>query len=272
MMSKFATEICVRNADLLNIKSSSRGNQSKYVTIINNRRVWVKTDCLGYEGASEVVASRVARCTNFGDYFPIVDYYPCKVIVDNNVQFIRTGCYSYDFRGTNVKEITLERICKQNFNKSFYTLRKQGASDMKQFYANLLKMLNIPFLADYLTMLLQFDALIYNEDRHTHNIEFLQDTNGLHPAPLFDNGAAFFSDLEYDYPINASIGICKKRVKAKPFINSFDKQVKLMQTQSNLQLSIRNPFVKITDLRDYYDEKVILRISQVLSEKGFKVS
>ena len=52
--------------------------------------------------------------------------------------------------------------------------------------------LNISGADRYLTALIEFDALILNEDRHTNNICFIRRQDGLHIGPVFDNGCSTF--------------------------------------------------------------------------------
>lgn len=41
-------------------------------------------------------------------------------------------------------------------------------------------------------------------------------------CPIFDNGAALFSDMKHDYPLSLSVDECISRIKAKPFSADFD--------------------------------------------------
>lgn len=44
-------------------------------------------------------------------------------------------------------------------------------------------------------------------------------------CPVFDNGAALFSDVKNDYPVDMPLEKCFLKVKAKPFSTDFDEQL-----------------------------------------------
>lgn len=264
-MSRF-----VIDCDNINTAKSARicrGNQIKFKTYLNNKSIWVKLDMFGYEGASEVIASRVAANSNIPNYFPVIMYYPCYANL-NGRNFC--GCWSYDFQTTGVSELSFEQLCSRTFGESFYVLLKRSKGCVDLFYKELLRDLNIDFLWDYFSLLFSFDALIYNEDRHTNNILLMRDRDGkFFPAPLFDNGAAFCSNM-FSYDITRPLYTCLRKVKAKPFLRDFENQASLATYNSQVELNMVNNTILVSDLEEYYDRRIIGRISSVLREKGLR--
>lgn len=271
MTSKSVIDIYVTSKDAICCETPSKGNQVKYCIRSNNKTIWVKQDYLGYEGLSEVLASRIALNTNIPQFFPVVEYYPCYIVKDNDLKHKTVGCYSYDFHIKGTTEITFEKLCVSNFGRTFSELYKYGRGNITDFYFKLLSGLNIPFLYDYLALLFEFDRLICNEDRHTCNILVLQKENSFMPAPLFDNGAGMFSDTTYTYFSDLTHIQCLRKVKSEPFITSFDKQVKLVNSFSQMHLIINDNRVLISDLRDLYEPCIINRVSKFLNSRGFIV-
>lgn len=110
-------------------------------------------------------------------------------------------CVSSDFRG-KAKKITAETLYKLE--------RQQGELPLDCF-----RRLGY---SDYFDAMLLLDFLIINRDRHGANIEFNQDSRGIHPVPLFDNGFSFTApqafnisavtafDAMQDVPVNNFIG------------------------------------------------------------------
>lgn len=68
----------------------------------------------------------------------------------------------------------------------------------------------------YLCKLMVIDALFLNEDRHTHNIAVLLDSEGQYRyCPIFDHGGCLLSDTTLDYPLGVEIEALIKNVEAK---------------------------------------------------------
>lgn len=67
--------------------SCSKGNQPKF----EQNGYWYKQDYLGYEGASEYVASEILKHSNISNY---VEYKMCPVEIDGKIE---KGCVSSNF-------------------------------------------------------------------------------------------------------------------------------------------------------------------------------
>ncbi|MGN7401954.1 HipA domain-containing protein [Cytobacillus praedii] len=210
-------------ADAIRITStSSKGDQSKWR--VGDK--WVKQNTRGYEGQAEVLASLVLACSILQekDY---VKYTPCEIVLPDGKT--SKGCYSFDFRG-KLQEVTLERLFEANFTSTDSILNDKSLSTQEKFDQIMQQVEDFTGLnvRQEISRLLAFDALILNEDRHTNNILFLY--NPLDKtwklAPIFDNGLSLLSD-EKDYAPGMPLTILKRKVKAKPFISSFSKQLAL---------------------------------------------
>ena len=76
----------------------------------------------------------------------------------------------------------------------------------------------------YIGTVLNFDAIIKNEDRHFGNLSVIKDKKGYRFSPIFDNGLSCLSDV-ISYPFNVSLVENIKRVYSKPFYFSFRNQL-----------------------------------------------
>ncbi|MCL2813267.1 MAG: hypothetical protein FWD23_01570 [Oscillospiraceae bacterium] len=93
-----------------------------------------------------------------------------------------------------------------------------------------------------LSMLLQFDALVLNEDRHFNNILFVNEDSKWELAPAFDFDCALFSCVE-----NLD-NLKEYRQPALPYCGTHKEQLELMYSVSDMRLTFK-PFdvEKITD-------------------------
>lgn len=219
----------ISEQDVPILSTSSKGDQTKW----NLDGIWVKQDARGYEGAAEVLASRVLDCSTLPKDAYVV-YEPCTITLISGEEV--TGCYSSDFRGT-LQEVTLERLFEANFMATDDILNDKTLSTKEKFNLvfDLVERWTELDVKQEVSRLLAFDALILNEDRHTNNIVFLFDP--VHErwrlAPIFDNGLSLLSDLK-DYPARKPLTILKRQVKAKPFNTNFSKQLALYEGTSFL--------------------------------------
>ena len=250
--------------------STSKGNVIKWCKDCNGTRMWLKADYLGYEGLSEVIASRVAMQTNLYNTIGVVEYQPCKIVTENGRRHV--GCYSVNYIPNNVEEITLGKLVKRLLACSYEDIKNKCGEDFVRTLINsICEYMNISHeqVTAYLSYIVQFDALILNEDRHVNNILFFRDSNTYRwsTAPVFDNGLSLLSDLKLDYGYNVPLDVCLRKVsnKAKPFVRSFSKQIRLLQQYTPVQLELADCVnVQISDLYNYYNEQAIQRVCKVL--------
>ena len=79
---------------------------------------------------------------------------------------------------------------------------------------------------EYLKKILTVDTLFLNEDRHFHNVAVIRKKDGsFRECPVFDHGAALFSDVRGDYPLDMDLETCYGKIQAKPFARTFDEQL-----------------------------------------------
>lgn len=236
------------------LATTSNGDQLKY----KEKDIWYKLDKKGYEGLSEIIASRLAKFTNLINY-PVVDYYVYK---EKN----ELGCYSKSFLCDNDSEQTLYRaitryfsadlegvysICRRDYEFSFYEFILDFARDV----------IGVD-ISDWLALVLKFDWLILNVDRHFNNIVFVTHNDSV-SMPIFDNGAAFASDLSL-FPLEREINFSE--FKAKPFYTSFSKQVTQAERFSGERLRFISNRVAIqfSDLREFYSTEMLNRVEYLL--------
>ena len=205
--------------------TSSKGNQAKYY--LNSK--WVKVDFLGYEGLSEVVVSDILRQSNVQKYSDYVPYYLChgRIETPTGWEFYR-GCYSEDFTREGYEFITLQRLFSLVTDAKF--AKRMERMTISQRISTVVALVEehtgLADFGQWLTVVLELDALVLNEDRHFHNLGLLRHANGQASLmPIFDAGAAFLSDSTKDYALHFPTPRLLSRVKSKPFASTFKKQV-----------------------------------------------
>lgn len=237
--------------------TSSKGNICKY----SNGKQWIKVNGFGYETLAEVLSSRVALQLGLN----AVIYDPC-FLSD------KPACVSDTFLQSGCSEVTLGRLLQQ-------TLHLQSSSDLyRRFEQNETPASRIAWVIDslqdivdaneflaYLADMLFLDSIVLNTDRHLYNIVFIQNEVGeFHPAPIFDCGAALLSDLE-DFPMSLPIDIALRKIKAKPFSTSFEKQLRAIEhLLGSISVAVDQIEIGISDLYDYFSLEHIQRAVNVL--------
>lgn len=243
--------------------SSSKGNQPKWKMGVD----WYKGDYMGYEGLAEVYVSEMLKHSSVNSY---VKYYPVDITCGDNFY---TGCFSLDFLDNYEELITIERL-------HVLTRGKPLAKELDRIPSIKNKILyTVSFLeeetglkgvGEYLTALLELDALFLNEDRHTNNIAIIRNTKTkqFRFCPYFDFGLSLLSDTSA-YPLNHfSVEKAISSVKAKPFSSSFDSQVSAARSLYGSQVRFNLPNRFLLDLKEkyqsYYDTDVLNRAVETL--------
>lgn len=126
----------------------------------------------------------------------------------------------------------------------------------------------------YMSRLMTIDALFLNEDRHTHNIAVLMDTDRrFHYCPVFDNGAALLSDTTVDYPMHVDVYRLFGNARAKTFSRDFDEQLDIAEKLYGQQLSFDFTYgdvKKLLDEEPYYPEEVKKRVEDIIMHQRRK--
>ncbi len=249
--------------------SYSKGNQLK----AEDSGLWYKADYFGYEGASEYICSHLMSQTNIPWF---VKYSIAEFKVEDK-EFV--GCVSKDFLHEGETLVTVNKVFKTYLNKDTHEFLKSLGNvsltrRIQYFVDKVVEITGVSNFGEYLTMMLEWDAYILNEDRHLNNIAFIQDEQGnFKNAPLFDNGAAFLSDTHRDYSLDKNYLGLMSNVEAKPFSKSFEKQVsacrELYGTQLVLKEGISVDQAVQDTIAEYYEFRVLKRIMDIFERQAY---
>lgn len=246
---------------------SSGGAQLKFFD--EKQNMWYKQDYLGTEGLSEYAVSVLLA----GSDISYVEYMPCRFMLG---QKSVTGCKSRHFLQPGEQLISTHKLLKIHYGIDIEKLIvPMDTEDKIQTYVNkVIETTGYEYFGNYLTKILQLDAITKNDDRHFNNISFILDQNGNYrPAPIFDNGGAFLSD-QYTYGEDLSyddVLIQMDRVVAKPFSRYFDEQLDACEKlyPANLGLNFNNILDKDM-LSNYYKKSDINKVKIILEQSRRK--
>lgn len=245
-------------------RTSSKGNQNKWFT----DGWWYKEDALGYEALAEVLVSRLLEKSNISSFVR----YEYAQKTQNGEPF--NCCRSRHFlESGDDKLLSVERLfqLRKGVSASAACAALPDISDRIRFVSeNVEEVTGLSDFGVYLKTMLTVDALFLNEDRHFHNIAVIQRADGtFREAPLFDHGAALFSDARNDYPLKLSLDDCYKSMQAKPFSTDFDEQLDAAEA-----LYAARPFEAyftvsdvqqiLSELQGYYDTHILSRAEEVM--------
>lgn len=243
-------------------KTPSKGNQGKY----HIGDEWIKIDYLGYEAASEYLVSELLRHSNISNF---VSYSIEKVQIENANGFFRNhmACISQNFVPEGAETITLDKFLRQKLHTTFeQEIKGKSTKEAIAHIVNLVETnTNIENFGQYLTAMFEMDAFVLNEDRHIQNIVLLHDSEGYHPSPIFDNGSAFLSDIQQEYPLEERTKDLISCVRSKPFNTSFLKQVEACHELYGKQLFLETPNLsrQIGEIRSCYGDRIADRMEYI---------
>ena len=250
-------------------RQSSKGNQMKWL----KDGLWYKADYTGYEGLAEYVVSTLIKTSNLaGDAYQL---YETEQIQYQFAKYL--GCKSKNFLPEGWQMITLERLFMntygQSLNSSIYTIR--NLEERVKFLIDQVKRITgLEEFGKYICNLMTIDALFLNEDRHTHNIAVLMDSEGHYRyCPIFDNGGCLLSDTTIDYPIGVGVEKLMRTVTAKTFCQSFDEQLDVAEALygHSLKFDFRvEDIEQILEDELYYPMEVKMRVLEILKEQRRK--
>lgn len=246
--------------------TTSKGNQIK----MKIDGFWYKMDYLGYEGLSEYLCSELLPYTNISSY---VKYEMVEMSL-NSETF--NGCKSKDFLKEKEEIVTAARLFQSYIGKSVDDCLT-GHESLKEkisFFVNTVESITgIENYGKHLTQILEWDSFVLNDDRHFNNIAFIYnpEKKSFSPCTLFDNGAAFLSDLRFDYPLEKNFHGLIANVSAKPFHKSFDKQIKACEELYGKQFVI-DPNIHISpeteeNIRQQYGDRVANRVYDIFEHQ-----
>ena len=246
--------------DRVKTSASSKGNQIKWR---RSDGIWAKADDMGYEGLAEQTASFLLTTSNFDEY---AEYAACRIHEDDT---IHAGCVSADFLAAGETLITLARSFQADVLRYDRDMEKMSASQrLVYLIENTERITGMNGFGKWLRMLLEFDALILNEDRHLHNIAVVKRPDGTYkPMPVFDNGAAFLSDTTRDYPLDSGMSVSRliSCVKSKPIVTDFDKQLAAVADVVGLSLKLNCASNAIQVSSQEYPAQITTRVQNIIS-------
>ena len=244
---------------------TSKGDQPKW----HVGDIWYKADHMGYEALSEVIVSWMlehSSIENFVAYTPVVIYSTEK-------QYI--GCQSKNFRQDDEMLIPLEKLHRAYYGVGLAKKLAEFFEVEERIQYTVSFVERTTELSDfgaYLSTLLELDAFILNEDRHTNNIAVIRNekTGVFRLCPIFDHGLSMLSDLN-DYPLTRDIYSSINSVQAKPFSTDFSEQVEAAGQLygSCLKFNFTKMQIQqeIQELKDYYSSEIVERIEQIIFEQ-----
>ncbi len=252
---------------------SPMGNQDKFYD--EKTKCWYKADYLGYEGLSEFIVSELLKRSHIKESkFRFVPYQLCSFKIGNK-QVI--GCCSKNFIKNTESELTLFRFFKLYYGIDIttYTL-DMSIIEQIQFVVNAIE--SITGLSDFgafLTLILELDAFVLNDDRHYRNISLLKQKDGKFCfIPIFDNGGAFLSD-EYSYA-GDSLETLINSIESKPFSQDFDEQLDVAEQLYGVQIQFPKNVNYLKEIEkealNYYTAEQLRRVEYVLRQSIRKYS
>lgn len=217
------TTIDLNDADIirLDLNSQSKGNQIKYY---NQRTHQYIKEQFYYQGMLwkdsyvEHLSYRLAQMTDTLG----VDVIKQDVVTLSNG---RMACVSDDFTyGKNVEWISIYRLLNGAIPKS----DKGAFKVFNELVNKVSNYVNRDDFLDYLVVMIIFDYLLGNEDRHYNNFGLLRDcgTCEYFISPLFDFGLGLFEhDLRY---VDKDLTSVVRIMEGKPFSSDLSKPVQML--------------------------------------------
>lgn len=242
------------SSDKYLLSSTSKGNQIKWY----KNDTYYKADVFGYEGLAEVISCIFA--SNI-ENFNFVPYYECNIL-ENDVTY--RGCFSKNFLNEGEAFYSFANLLENVYgNVDLPKSMRESFQFITDFFQHKGKI----DVSSYIATALYFDSIILNEDRHLNNIGLILKSDGtFRLAPYFDNGLSLLSDTKV-YDTSVSINVSIRKVKALPFLNSFSKQIKVLNELGYEPLKLNyNNFVKqLNDFNsEYYSNTTVERCKTII--------
>lgn len=252
---------------------SPMGNQDKFYD--ENTDGWYKADYLGYEGLSEYVVSELLKHSKINNsHFQFVLYNICSFKIGNK-QLI--GCYSKNFVKDTGVSLTLFRFFKiyYGIDITMQILHMSIKEQIKYVVDSVEKVTGFSDFGAFLTLVLELDAFVLNDDRHFRNISILKYDNGeFGLAPIFDNGSSLLSD-EYTYS-DDDLEYLVQNVESTPFSRNFDEQMDAAEELYGVQVKFPNSIQFLEEIKskvlEYYSIEQFKRVEYVLRHSIRKYS
>ena len=250
--------------------NTSKGDQPKW--LVDN--IWYKADHMGYESLAEIVVSRMLARSSLNNF---VLYEPIEVQTELKVM---PGCSSRNFRQHAETLIPLERLHRayQGVGMAQAVGKLETIEERIRYTVDFVeRVTGLCGFGRYLSTIIELDAFLLNEDRHTNNLAVIrnEETGNFRLCPIFDHGLSLLSDLN-DYPLDADVYVCIQRVKAKPFSPDFGEQAEAttMLYGSDLRFFLTASDIPelLQGLDELYDVQTLRRAETVIREQMRKYS
>ncbi|MCL2046219.1 MAG: hypothetical protein FWG88_07520 [Oscillospiraceae bacterium] len=252
------SEISISRDDRITTSPASKGNQIKWRT---KDGLWLKADDMGYEGLAEAVAARLLELSNIESFA----MYDTCIINEDDVEY--RGCVSKDFLAKGEQLLTIYRLYEtRGFDPNAEFVGKSAVQRLESLIDSVIEWTSLQDFGTWLGRLLEFDAFILNEDRHLQNIAvILTEDWSFKLMPVFDNGAAFLSDTKRDYPFNSSVSRLITKVRSKPIVVHFDKQLDAVRDVVGLSLKFNGSIEENMLQSELYTSEENNRISRIIN-------
>ena len=244
---------------------TSKGDQPKW----HIGDDWYKADHMGYEALAEVIVSWMLEHSTIRDF---VAYEPVMIRSSDKTY---VGCRSKNFRQEGEMLLPLEKLHRAYHGVGLAKKLAEIPEVEERIRYTVSFVEETTGLTDfdvYLSTLLELDAFILNEDRHTNNIAVIRNEKdgSFRLGPVFDNGLSLLSDLN-DYPLDRDLYECITAVQAKPFSTDFAEQTEAASQLygSRLKFGFTKEQLrqKMQELGDYYDGETLERVERTILEQ-----
>ena len=224
--------------------SSNNGSSKGYAKKVRIGGVWYKVSAGAFNAQAEVVAARLAGYTNVGD---CVRYEMCTVNGDY-------ASMSEDFLVGVEDAVTVKGLHLEVIGTAIEPeIADLNGQDRFTYVNDIVRRargfsLTEPPVFRQLSLLLQFDALVLNEDRHFNNVKFVKKNGAWGMAAAFDFDCSLYSCLD---DLGGVAGYLKPSL---PFYLSHDEQLEWLYSMSDDRLAV-HPFDVGEVTRGVWDER-----------------
>ena len=213
--------------------------------------IWVKTpgNIVYWDGISyaEVLASMVCKDLNIKNY---VVYRPCIVNLKDEERIL--CCESDDFCHEDEIFVSIAKLLQLNDINDKYDIA-DDSSEYKRFLKDVYRLTGLNYRVHMEDMMF-LDYMICNYDRNLWNLGIICDpVGGMRMAPIFDSGDSFHLDKFEDDTYSRSNRLCTYK-SVRPFIRSFDEQVKLIRPERVYETNFQHTFQVLDWLSQNFTE------------------
>lgn len=216
-------------------ETSSKGNQEKWF----EHGRWYKLDQFGYEALAETFTSVLLEHSNIerDTPFHFTRYRMERLHVHGRD---RTGCSSESFLLSGKSIVTLSHLFRQYLGHPLKEELERLSSDKKRIAylaEETAAITGLREFPEYLTLLIEIDSLVLNDDRHLNNIAVIEQEGRYDYCPIFDQGAGLLSNVQFS-PMDIIPQALIRELCARPFNTTFNRQLHTAQGLYGKQLQL----------------------------------